>query len=251
MQSSPHKWPHGLVQTLAVGAALACLAGCKSPPPSKPVLSNGHGAKGAIAVTADNGDGTDSQAAAGNVGQAGSQSKTATKAPTTATGKVWDWNRIDAAIEVRRAAGAKKTASGLSDNSATSTSDLDGTKDRTSTSDLSTDITAHIHDAKDVAVTVSLTVKTAGGGVLDTTTATYKLSEDPADNTKLIVDDGTAKQTFDQATKHTFTAKSARPFTMAHAASGSAKFTVEYKLKVTGSTETQADVTAVGTAAIN
>ena len=220
-----------------------------APPPAaaKPSII-GHDADGKVEVLANNG-----AAAAGPESDSGHVdanthvTKSVTKSPASAKGMVDDWHHIKGDINAQRATGANGVASGSSDNTVTSTAELKGKEDRKSKSVLHTKIKEHLHDANSVKVEVTLIVKDANKNTIDTTKETYEISEDTTNVNKLVIEDSAHhKQTVSQGAEHPFKA-SGQNYTLPHGTPSPAKFTLEFKVSISGKTESVAEVEADST----
>ena len=217
-----------------------------SPPPAaaKPNII-GHGADGKVVVLANNGAAAAGpETASGHVDANTHVTKSVTKSPASAKGTVDDWHHIKGDINAQRAPSANGVASGSSDNTVTSTAELKGNEDRHSKSVLHTKIKAHLHDANSVKVEVTLTVKDANGNIIDTTKETYEISEDTSNVNKVVIEDSAhKKQTVPQGAEHPFDA-SGQNYTLRHGTPSPAKFTLEFKVSISGKTESVAEVEA-------
>jgi hypothetical protein len=241
-------------RTLVIVAACAFASACGPPgggapgPGAPPILdyANGHGE---VKVSADDGTGAKDDHAEGpaNAGAGNTVTKKVTKGASDSEGTVSLWNSIVADFTLSRGATANHSPKASSDNTGTSDVALKGNQDRKLTGDLTTKITAHIHNARTAQVSVSFKVETAAGGaVYGPVTETYTLSENAADNTKLdIKDHAGAVKTVDQATTVDMPGVPLS-FTLAHATPGPAKFKFTYILKTAGEVEVASDLKAEG-----
>jgi hypothetical protein len=206
----------------------------------------GSGAKGVIAVTANDGTGAVTQNAAGNVNAVNPLTKTATKGSSTATGTVKEWRHIVGAINAQRQAGANASASCDSTNSASSKAALSAKEARPSNVAIIAKIKAHLHDAKPATVVVAVTIKDSNGAVLDQTNVTYTITEDNTNPNKVQMTDGTNSHTVDQGAEQEFD-NDGKQFAFPKITpppANKVNYPIEFSVKVSGTTESVAEVDA-------
>jgi hypothetical protein len=201
----------------------------------------GTGAKGTVQVTADDGTGPDSQNNDGVVDAHTQVTKKATKTVASASGTVFIWNHIQGAVDVKKAAAAPaaSSASCTSDDTATSTAELKGKEDRKSKVEITAKLKGSITESDPITIVATVVIKN-GTSVLNTTTASYKISADATDATKVTITDGKKTETVKQNKESTFT-NPGDEFVMVHADKGTAKFPIEFKVTINGKTKTDSE----------